>query len=382
MKRVLFLCTADPLGVGGGEFATRSYLKAICEIAGGNVDLLITDDWSNNIRQQFKLKNIYVACERSRNQKLVQYVKLIIDRFAQRAMQVIEENNDEYSCVVVNGSILAGELSGYLKKKRLPLVAIYHNYEPEFYKDNFKGLKKFLFLPVVKILERRAYRNSCCNLFLSNQDMNRFESVYGSTSAKNSLLGVFEYDELKYNSSPYLKRDLITFVITGSLNNAQGVDGVLYFVDELYKSIPPHSHVIIAGKNPTVVVKEICSRYPNIELIPSPKNIQEVILRGDIYICPTRLGGGVKLRVMDGLRLGLPVVTHECSARGYDLFMKSPSFEVFKTAAEFSDSINRIITLFENKKVDRRAVYNQYVEVFAFKAGAKRMETAIREFLR
>lgn len=381
-KRVLFLCSANPLGIGGGEFATRAYLKAVCEVFKGNVDLLITDDWHDDYRDNFQLKNIYSVSKRTKWQVFAQYLTLKIDRFAKKALQIVNNHIDDYCCVVVNGSILAGSISPALKKTGLPVVAIYHNYEPEYYSDNFHGAKRFFFLPAVKKLERRAYKNSGVNLFLSSQDMCRFNKEYGTTSAIDSVLGVFEFEDkpVLINESNEKKESLF-FVITGSLNTVQGEDGIKYFFEDLYRYLPKESSVIVAGKNPTGVVKRLCSQYPNVKLIPNPKDINEVISYGDVYVCPTRLGGGVKLRVMDGLRLGLPVITHTCSARGYDLFWGTSSFEIFETPQGFSDAVNRIVKMSVEEGLDKKSVYSQYIEVFSYSSGMERLRIAVEKIL-
>ena len=62
--------------------------------------------------------------------------------------------------------------------------------------------------------------------------------------------------------------------------------------------------MIIAGRNPAAILIEKCKCLPNVTLIPNPENMQDILMQGDVYICPTRLGGGLILRIMDGLRLG------------------------------------------------------------------------------
>ena len=96
------------------------------------------------------------------------------------------------------------------------------------------------------------------------------------------------------------------------------------------ESLPNGSEVIISGRNPDQRIIDTCSKISNVRLIPNPKDMSDIIRMADIYICPTRLGGGLKLRIMDGLRLGLPIITHSCSARGYDVFKNTGFFYSFK----------------------------------------------------
>ena len=95
--------------------------------------------------------------------------------------------------------------------------------------------------------------------------------------------------------------------------------------------------------------------------------------RGRYYICPTCKGGGVKLRVMDGLRAGLPVLTHEISARGYEPFLGITLFP-YHDQASFRDSLVRMLALHPDVK-ETLQVYSDH---FSFEAGTARLRELLR----
>lgn len=95
-----------------------------------------------------------------------------------------------------------------------------------------------------------------------------------------------------------------------------------------------------------------------------------VLARGRYYICPTELGGGLKLRIMDGLKAGLPVLTHAVSARGYEVF---EGFCLFSYRDE--DSFRHALDQLLSRPVDPISVQARYREVFSFDAGVERMRT-------
>ena len=229
--------------------------------------------------------------------------------------------------MVFNGSYEGGALVDICKKYNLKVITIHHNYDPKYAYDNITiPIYKDIFRFHVFRLQKNAYKKSNINLFLTNDDLDECAKEYGETNALNAVLGVFEYQNVAPLSVNKKMVAPLTFVITGSLCTVQGVDSIKYFFQELYCYLPIDCKVIIAGRTPTAEVENLCSQYTNVCLIPNPKNMSEVISSGDIYICPTRLGGGLKLRVMDGLRLGLPVITHKFSARGYSLFENTDYF--------------------------------------------------------
>ena len=101
--------------------------------------------------------------------------------------------------------------------------------------------------------------------------------------------------------------------------------------------------------------------------------MDDVLQDADFYICPTELGGGLKLRVMDGLRWGLPVVTHKVSARGYDLFEEKGILLSYSNKIEFK---NALLT-FSEMNIDKQKVIDMYQNIFSFAAGVKRVKELI-----
>lgn len=372
-EKLLFLAPINPMGIGGGSFATHAYLRAFSELWGGKVDVLLADSWKDKWDEQIKVDKKYTAKPMTKLQYALSPFTHEIQRYSRVAEEILQEHHEDYSCVVSNGSSISGKLYKTTQKYGLKLVTIHHNCEPEFFAANTKGLHRTVYLPIVKQLERKAYQESNLNLFLTGQDMSRFCELYREPKGGCHVIGVFEFKDF---NKPHIiekeKVNMVTFVITGSLCTMQGEDGIVYFFENLYQYLPKNSKLIIAGRDPTPQIKELCSRHANVELIASPDRMRDVISRGDVYICPTRVGGGLKLRIMDGLKLGLPVITHECSARGYDDFYGTPYFKSFVDKEGFKFAVETVVGSL--KCIRKQDIVDKYRETFSYEAGQKRME--------
>lgn len=370
--KVLFLCAANPMGIGGGCFASHAYLRAVSDIFDGNVDVVMADVWKEKWDENIKVQKRYDAPPLTSIQYALSLFTCEIQRFSGEAESILKEHPEEYSFVVCNGSSISGKLWKLTKKIGVKLITIHHNYEPEYFADNSKGLHRMLYLPIVRKLERKAYLNSDVNLFLTHQDLEKFHSEYGKNNKRNAVIGVFEFDDYKRPTIQNNELQRLTFVITGSLCSMQGVDGIVYFFNDLYQYLPSNCNIIIAGRNPDNAVVSLCNSHQNVTLIPNPQDISEVIGSGDIYICPTRVGGGLKLRVMDGLKLGLPVITNICSARGYDMFLETPYLKSFKDGREFKQAIDEMLDHIED--YSKENIIEKYRKNFSYLEGAKRLK--------
>ena len=379
MSRILIINHSDPFANGGGSFASHAYCRAFSEIANGDIDICIFAESKWNVDPVIKVSQYIKVKQRSNIRRGLSLLTGDIQRYTSFLREHLANNKGVYNLIVLNGSFEGGALVDMCKDYGAKVITIHHNYDPEFAYDNISiPVYREIYTHHVYKLQKKAYQKSDLNLFLTKQDIEQCEQKFGKTSARNELLGVFDFKDLE---NPEFKKKLggnITFVITGSLCTVQGVDGLKYFFESLYKYLPQDADLIIAGRSPKDEIVKLCSQHPRVKLIPNPENMNDVISSGDVYICPTRLGGGLKLRVLDGLRLGLPIITHSCSARGYDAFHGSDYFRSFHDECEFAEDVNDIVSLYQNNEIDKESVYNKFIEVFSYKSGVENLRRILQ----
>jgi glycosyltransferase involved in cell wall biosynthesis len=117
------------------------------------------------------------------------------------------------------------------------------------------------------------------------------------------------------------------------------------------------------------------ARHYDIKVIPSPDSMLPILAKAKYYICATSLGGGIKLRVMDGLQAGLPVVCHAVSARGYEAIVKKGLLLVYDDKKSFRTQIEKLKKMHVNK-IDIIAAYE---EIFSFENGKERLRKILEK---
>lgn len=379
MKRTLIINHSDPFANGGGSFASHAYCRAFSEVSNGNIDICLFDESKWTVDPVIQVANYLRVKQRPTIQRVLSLLTGDIQRYTAFMKELLAKNKGVYDLIVLNGSYEGGALVDLCKEYGSKVITIHHNYDPEFAYDNISlPIYREIYTHHVFNLQKKAYKKSDLNLFLTQQDMKVCEDKFGKTSALNKLIGVFDF---KDSIRPQFKQTHgkeLTFVITGSLCTVQGVDGINYFFEHLYPKLPQKCKVIIAGRSPKEIVVSQCYLHDNVVLIPNPENMMDVISSGDVYICPTRLGGGLKLRVLDGLRLGLPVITHSCSARGYDAFHNKDFFKVFDDGDGFSNAVHDIINQYEKCSIDKEKVYDKFLEIFSYKQGVENLKNILQ----
>ena len=375
-KRVLYILKHDPWGIGGGGYASLMYLTVFRELfLSYHMDVLICDNCMAHQPVDWKDKCYFIPVPpRGQVFRCFSILTGIMHRYQKPAIEMLRSNDYEY-CIFDHNQI-AGTLVNYVKPSTKSIV-IHHNVEQNYFADNNTSvLLKTLILPQVKRCERVAYKNCDYNIFLTDEDKLEFRLLYGDTKGSCATVGLFDIKAEKSNlcANPVKEPSV---VISGSLCNVQNVDGINYFVSELYPLIPSEVPVIISGKNPQPSVIDALKILPNVILVANPENMNDIIRKASIYVCPTRLGSGIKVRISDGLKNGLPVIAHEVSARGYGEYIKKGYLFPFSNPEEFKKALSFVVERQKNGYWDSANIKELYFSNNSLAAGCKRLKEFI-----
>ena len=372
--KILFVTQHYLDGKGGGTFASKAYINAFAKNA---TQMKLLYPIKKDEKQLKDIDESVSLCPVSYSKpKLCKLVDLIIGR-VHRYYHIIPQllKNEKFDVVVFDNSKTSYRLIDLVRRYGSKVIVIHHNFEYEYVRDNSTGILKALQLFWTKRYERDATLKSDLNLTLTKQDADLLCKAFNGNKNSFKLLGTFEF-------VPYVAKMIKNdgdsknrFVITGNLSAMQTEHSLLKWLKDYYpilKDCFPSSSLTIAGKTPSQAIQKQCSNL-GIRLISSPESMDDVLQDADFYICPTELGGGLKLRVMDGLRWGLPVVTHKVSARGYDLFEEKGILLSYSNKIEFK---NALLT-FSEMNIDKQKVIDMYQNIFSFAAGVKRVKELI-----
>lgn len=99
-------------------------------------------------------------------------------------------------------------------------------------------------------------------------------------------------------------------VIYVASDNASNQESAEWFFKEVYKKLPTGIRMLIIGR-----ITMYISDYPNVTKIPFAEDLSYYYNKSKVVICPMLNGTGVKVKVVEALSYGLPIV---CTTRGID----------------------------------------------------------------
>lgn len=383
-NRVLFITNHYLNGNGGGVYASRAYINAFANFS-DSVDLLYPD---NGVIINDSLKS-NVNCigfkdSRSIFRKGLDVIRGRLHRYDQGLLNSYLDNS--YDLIVLDNGVL-GDLACGLRAICQRIITIHHNVQIDFYKDNTKSniLFKTIYSHYLYRNEKSALESSMINLCLTETDKSRLQKVYKlNKEVSIDVSGCFEFEEREICSLSSKNNQYPRFLITGNLSAIQTTCSLNVFLSDYYSILSevfPYSELFIAGKNPSPSFKAIVLGYKRIKLIENPVDMNSIIRESDIYICPISMGSGIKLRVMDGLRFGLPVISHNVSIRGYEEFVNSNQVIAYSDFLSFKKAL---IYIKENTCVYNNPKNNQlmFSDKFSFNSGVNRVESIINKYIK
>lgn len=373
--RTLFITHHYLSGNGGGSFASRAFINAFAEIS-DHMTLMYPvregEDLFEGINPE--IETIPIAYKEPKWKKMCHLLSGKVHRFLKPASEI--SGKSHFDLVVFDTSVVSFRLIDIFKNAGSKIAVIHHNYQYEYFRDNTSLLLKYPTLFWCRRYEDEAVRKADVNLTLTRQDIKLLSEKYNHGNDSNfRLLGTFEYRQepaKKWNDT------LVSghrFVITGNLAAIQTKRSLMPWIRNYYpilKEVIPDATLTVAGKDPDYELTEIC-RQNGINLIPSPISMDTILANADYYICPICLGGGIKLRVMDGLRWGLPVIAHAVSARGYDSFVEKGFVIPYCDELCFA----KLLVSLGNSTFDKKDIQMLFFGLFSFDAGVSRLRESL-----
>ena len=110
-----------------------------------------------------------------------------------------------------------------------------------------------------------------------------------------------------------------SLIFTGSLDWQPNVSAIQHFVRDVWPLVKrgcSDARLMVAGKSPSESVLRLAERDSSIAIFPSPEDMRPLLARASVYICPILEGGGTRLKILDAMAMGKPIVSTSIGCEG------------------------------------------------------------------
>lgn len=163
--------------------------------------------------------------------------------------------------------------------------------------------------------EARAVREFDHTIMVSPEDCRALLDAYGVRTASPVPTGV----DADYFRPPAHASETPDLVFTGSMDWPPNQDAIQTFVADvlpLIRRAVPAARLWVVGRNPPGTLTQLAARHEGVTVTGTVEDIRPYLSRAQVYVVPLRVGGGTRIKILEALAMGLPVVSTRLGAEG------------------------------------------------------------------
>lgn len=135
-------------------------------------------------------------------------------------------------------------------------------------------------------------------------------------------------------------------IFVGTLSWEPNADAVIWFVENVWHSVRaehPGSTFLVVGGGASKALVDRCAQIPGVSFLGFVDDLRDAYAQASIFVAPMRFGAGIKVKVVDAMYRGFPIVSTHCGVEG--IGARSPDeYIVADSASHFASAINRLLT--------------------------------------
>ena len=140
------------------------------------------------------------------------------------------------------------------------------------------------------------------------------------------------------------KPDGRTVLFFGLLSTVPNVDGVVYFLREIWPRIiaaRPEARFVIVGGNPAPAIQAHAG--PGVIVVGPVDDLRPYMASADAIVVPLRLGSGTRLKILESWAMGRPVISTSLGAEGLEA-VPGRDLLIADDPGAFADAVLRVLS--------------------------------------
>lgn len=192
--------------------------------------------------------------------------------------------------------------------------------------------------------ERRAIKKFDAAITVTRRDLQSMKRFCaGSTRLQVIPIGL-DPDSCKYSCEDDLN-DEPTICFIGTMHLHMNVDAVRYFYNRILPKIRdriPDVRFLVVGKDPPDEVKAL-ARDSAVEVTGTVQSVEPYIRKSNVLALPLRIGSGMKVKALQAMAFGKPIVATSLGAAGLQARHKE-EIMLANTASQFADATTLLLS--------------------------------------
>jgi polysaccharide biosynthesis protein PslH len=220
-----------------------------------------------------------------------------------------------------------------------PRLVVAHNVDTliwQRYYENARGLVRRAFLRQqwrrFERFEQQAFRRADRVVAVSAEDARLIREQFGQPAVDVVDNGI---DRAYFEGAPPAPRDPYRILFLGALDWRPNLDAVDLLLDRIFPAVrrdEPRARLLLVGRNPPAGLAARARIVPGVELHANVADVRPFLAQSGAMAVPLRIGGGSRLKILEALASGLPVVSTRVGAEGLCLVAGAHYVQADETA--------------------------------------------------
>jgi len=207
---------------------------------------------------------------------------------------------------------------------KVPTLLFEHNVESEIWKRYYEAEMSAIKRGYYWLQWKRmyAFEKLTCSQFDGVVTVSRHDSetLVREFRLKNVLGDVptgVDTDYFRPLEKKHRKENHLVFI--GAMDWIPNEEAVLFFVKEIYPRIRaqiPKVTFTVVGRNPSKKLLALQESDPSIHVTGTVADIRPYVATAAVMVVPIRVGGGTRIKIFEGMAMGIPIVSTTVGAEG------------------------------------------------------------------
>jgi polysaccharide biosynthesis protein PslH len=208
---------------------------------------------------------------------------------------------------------------------RVPKVVIAHNVESLIWQRSFETERNPFKRWYIKMqwkkfehFERQAFSKATRVVSVSGEDARLIRDEFGGEAVDVVDNGI----DRSYFEAVQADRDPRQILFLGALNWRPNQDAVGLLLDRIFPEVrdaEPSARLCLVGRKPPAALVRRIQGLTGVELHADVPDVRPYLARSAVMVVPLRIGGGSRLKILEALATGLPVISTRVGAEGLEL---------------------------------------------------------------
>lgn len=265
--------------------------------------------------------------------------------------------NKKFDLIWVNLSILVDAIPlDYIKNS--PIILDHPECEEWVYKDYIKnGKVSEKFFGLINLIKLPKFKKRVFSKVSAIMCVSETEAAFTKKQTKTPIYVVpngVDVDFFRENINAGKKSNSIIFC--GNMSVRRNIDAAFWFTHKIFLKIKervPDAEFWIVGSNPSLKILNL-RLIKDVYVTGTVNNIRDYYVNGKVFVSPYHFGAGTRLKVLEAMASGIPVVSTPIGCRGMDV-INNEHFLIANSENDFSECV---IGLLKNEKMRKTLIVN------------------------